>query len=138
MLTFRVTFQGQGGSLGSNGWFHWIQGIKIYGNGGNDTLNGGNGNDQIYGGGGADILTGGAGSDNLNGGNDDDIFQINTGAGKDVITDYGKGNDRIQLLGGLTESDLTIKQVGDNVKIKYEGDLMALVQNSIAADLTFI
>ena len=32
MLTFRVTFQGQGGSLGQNGWLHWIQEVKIYRN----------------------------------------------------------------------------------------------------------
>ena len=34
MLTFRVTLRGQGEFLGSNGWFHWIQGTKIYRNGG--------------------------------------------------------------------------------------------------------
>ena len=38
----------------------------------------------------------------------------------------------------LTENDLTIRQAGDNVKIKYENDLMAIVQNTIADDLTFI
>ena len=50
----------------------------------------------------------------------------------------GRGNDRIKLLGGLTENDLTIRQVGDNVKIKYEGDLMAIVQDTLIAELTFI
>ena len=58
--------------------------------------------------------------------------------GKDVITDYGTGNDRIRLLGGLEENDLTIRQAGDNVRIKYEGDLMAIVQDTLIADLTFI
>ena len=55
-----------------------------------------------------------------------------------TIKDYGNGNDRIKLLNGLTESDLTINQAGDNVKIKYEGDLMAIVQDTLIADLNFM
>ena len=51
-----------------------------------------------------------------------DNFCINTVAGKDVITDYGNGYDRIKLLGGLEKGDLTKRQAGDNVKIKNDGE----------------
>ena len=110
----------------------------LIGKAGNDVLIGGSGNDRLVGADGIDKLTGGVGNDTLLGGSGNDIFQINTGAGEDVIKDYGYGNDRIKLLGGLTENDLTIRQAGDNVKIKYEGDLMAIVQDTLIADLTFI
>ena len=84
------------------------------------------------------MLTSGLGNDQLTGGAGQDKFCIGTGVGRDVIKDYGNGNDRIKLLNGLTESDLKINQAGDNVKIKYEGDLMAIVQETLIADLTFI
>ena len=84
------------------------------------------------------MLTGGLGNDQLTGGAGNDKFCITTGVGRDIIKDYGNGNDRIKLLGGLSENDLTIRQAGDNVKIKYEGDLMAIVKDTLIADLTFI
>ena len=90
------------------------------------------------GGDGIDRLTGGVGNDTLMGGVGNDIFQINSGIGRDLIVDYEDGGDKIKLLGGLTEDDLTIREVGNHVKIKYEDDLLAIVQNTIADDLTFI
>ena len=30
ILSFNVTFRGQGCVLGSNKWFHWIQEVKTY------------------------------------------------------------------------------------------------------------
>jgi Ca2+-binding RTX toxin-like protein len=92
----------------------------------------------LFGGSGNDLLTGGLGNDQLTGGAGRDKFSINTGTGRDVITDYTSGEDKIKLLGGLTESDLTIRQAGENVKIKYEEDLLVIVQNTIADDLSFI
>ena len=111
---------------------------KMYGGSGEDSLYGGSGADLLNGGSRDDTLAGGSGNDRLTGGNGHDIFQINTGRGRDVITDYGNGNDRIKLLRGLTESDLKINQAGDNVKIKYENDLLAIVKDTLIADLTFI
>ena len=111
---------------------------KLFGGKGNDKLFGEAGNDILFGDNGNDILTGGLGNDQLTGGSGKDKFCISTGTGRDVIKDYGTGNDLIKLLNGLTESDLKINQAGDNVKIKYEGDLMAIVQDTLIADLTFI
>ena len=45
---------------------------------------------------------------------------------------------KIKLLGGLTESDLKINQVGSDARIKYGDDLMAIVENTLVADLTII
>jgi len=111
---------------------------RLYGESGNDRLLGEAGNDILFGGDGNDFLNGGLGNDQLTGGAGRDKFCISTGNGRDVIKDYGNGNDRIKLLGGLTESDLTFREVGGHVRIKYEGDLMAIVQDTLIADLSFI
>ena len=79
----------------------------LYGNTGNDTLNGGNGNDLLYGDAGSDVINGGAGNDTLyggaggdtlTGGDGKDIFVFGTNAGKDTITDYTVGKDKIKLV----------------------------------------
>ena len=111
---------------------------KLNGGNGNDTLYGGLGNDRLVGGGGIDTLTGGIGNDILKGGRGNDIFQINSGVGRDVISDYTSGDDRIKLLGGITENDLTFSYVGGHTRIKHDDDLLAIVQNTIADDITFI
>ena len=111
---------------------------KLFGNGGNDVLLGGSGNDRLVGGNGIDRLTGGVGNDTLTGGLGNDIFQINTGVGRDVITDYTSREDRIKLLGGLTSNDLTFSYDGRHTRISDDNDLLAIVQNTIADDITFI
>lgn len=69
------------------------------GGGGNDTLNGGDGSDSVDGGGGNDIVNGGAGDDILTGGGANDIFAFTEIGGNDVITDFRRGYDRIDLSG---------------------------------------
>lgn len=69
----------------------------LIGGGANDTLIGGTGNDLITGGGGRDTMTGGAGADTF-------IFSAladlgNTSAGRDIITDFLSGQDKINLSG---------------------------------------
>lgn len=70
---------------------------------GADHLSGGTGDDLLRGGAGADTLIGGAGSDTLTGGAGADVFVIRapsdslTGAGRDVITGFTPGQDRIDL-----------------------------------------
>ena len=82
---------------------------RLWGGGGNDTLlggaggdsalAGGNGNDSVDGGAGDDRLLGGAGRDTLIGGPDDDTFRFNSweGGGRDLVRDYGNGDDVIEL-----------------------------------------
>lgn len=61
---------------------------------GNDTLSGGGGNDLLVGGAGDDVMTGGAGADTF-------VFQTNgdsvVGLGRDTITDFTRGSDKIDL-----------------------------------------
>jgi serralysin len=74
--------------------------------GGNDAdaLDGGAGNDRLEGGNGDDTLNGGAGNDTLIGGNGNDIFVIADQGGYDIITDFRRGADKIDLsdLGDFT------------------------------------
>ena len=119
----------------------------LIGGAGNDLLNGGNNNDRLFGESGNDVLNGGKGEDTFNGGEGNnkyiggdgaDRFCITRGVGKDVINDYTSGEDKIKLLGGLKERNLTINQAGSNVRIKYEDDLLAIVRDTIVADINFI
>jgi Ca2+-binding RTX toxin-like protein len=78
----------------------------ISGNAGNDTLQGDAGNDTIYGGAGADVVTGGTGKDTLAGNNGRDLFDFNAAwdSGlkantRDVVLDFVRGQDRIDLSG---------------------------------------
>ena len=139
------TLKGRGGD---DNLFGGEDDDKLLGGLGNDRLFGGDGNDHLIGGKGIDLLTGGIGNDTLTGGigNDtlegglgNDIFQINTGIGGDVIVDYEHGEDLIKLLGGLTEDDLTFSYLGGHTRIKDNNDdLLAIVQNTIVDDITFI
>lgn len=71
---------------------------QITGNTGNNRLEGGLGDDTLLGGAGADTLFGGAGSDQLTGGNGSDVFRFTSHADSgDVIRDFVRGADRIDL-----------------------------------------
>ncbi|MDQ1724064.1 MAG: endoglucanase [Frankiaceae bacterium] len=80
------------------------------GAGGNDTIDGGIGNDTIYGAGGADKLSGGDGNDKLFGGGGNDV--LSGGRGNDVLTggpgvnkySGGDGNDTIDARNGKKET----------------------------------
>ena len=112
-------------------------GAIIYGDEGNDIINGGNTDNQLFGGSGNDILQsrdandslageagndalyGGAGNNTLNGGDGNDELQVAAGMstllggdGDDAITVYGTGEDIIDGGAGvdlltLDRSDMT-------------------------------
>lgn len=81
---------------------------QLLGLGGSDTIDGGGGKDGIMGGLDADLLTGGAGADLFVYASRKDSRPI----APDVITDFGTGNDRIDL-GDVTKGKL--KFVGEGV-----------------------
>lgn len=69
----------------------------LSGSAGRDTLNGGNGDDTLDGGGASDILSGGRGDDVLTGGTGSDVFVFRGNGGRDTVTDFVNGVDRIDL-----------------------------------------
>ena len=79
------TLQGEGGR------------DRLLGQSGNDVLTGGAGGDFLFGGAGRDHLDGGAGPDRMTGGGGGDTFVFAPLGGTDRITDFGNGNDRIDL-----------------------------------------
>nr|WP_322710474.1 DUF4347 domain-containing protein [Nostoc sp. ChiSLP03a]MDZ8211571.1 DUF4347 domain-containing protein [Nostoc sp. ChiSLP03a] len=92
--------------------------VYLYGGVGNDTLNGGAGNDYLYGGDGNDLLNGGAGNDYLYGQGGADIFVIASGNGTDTIYSFQDGIDKLGLFSGLTYGALTISASGNNTSIR--------------------
>jgi len=110
----------------------------LTGNNGNNQLTGGDGNDTLLGNNGNDILFGGVGNDQITGGGGNDIFQISNGSGWDLIIDYNSGEDNIELLNGINEVDLTFSYISGNTRIIYNEDLLAIVENTIQNDLSFI
>ena len=124
--------------------------------GGNDKLDGGNGDDQLWGdwaksitageggndilngGAGSDLLAGGGGNDKLTGGSDSDTFAFDTGSGQDRITDFEVGTsvnpgDVLDLSGyGLTFASLNTN--GDDVVGKGD-DFVTTKGNSMSIDL---
>ncbi|WP_291728018.1 reprolysin-like metallopeptidase [Leisingera sp. F5] len=97
----------------------------LKGNGGRDTLFGGQGDDRLIGGNGKDRLVGGEGSDILTGGKHADVFVfVSADYWEDeVITDFGKGDDRIEFFDTSVEdfSDLTITQENGSTLIGFFG-----------------
>lgn len=70
---------------------------RLFGGAGNDDLEGGLGADSLFGGSGRDWLEGGAGNDWLTGGTGADVFEFDRNDGRDVITDFQNGVDKIEL-----------------------------------------
>ncbi|MEX3011303.1 M10 family metallopeptidase [Hoeflea sp. TYP-13] len=99
-------------------------GVYLYGNSGNDTLTGGNGDDFIAGGDDNDLLTGGGGNDTLvgdggadqfSGGDGDDWIWADTA---DTSFDGGAGFDRL-IFQGATGSNVAL--AGTNIELAWGG-----------------
>jgi Ca2+-binding RTX toxin-like protein len=88
-----------------------------------DLLRGRGGDDGISGRGGDDNIGGGRGKDQLVGGSGDDTFVFGRATGRDVIRDFGNGDDLIDVSRLNIDFD-DVKQrtnaAGDTV-IKFEG-----------------
>ena len=96
---------------------------RMYGYAGEDTLEGGPGADRLYGSAGDDTLTGGPGNDRLSGGADADVFVFTPGDGDDTITDFTRGEDKIDLSAfSLDEPiDLSMTTSADGVTLDLPG-----------------
>ncbi|MGB3237270.1 MAG: CAP domain-containing protein [Geitlerinemataceae cyanobacterium] len=130
----------------------------LFGNLGDDLVQGGNGEDLLFGGQdndrlygdagddvvsgdfGNDIIAGNLGIDTLTGGEGNDTFVLQTAQGRDILTDFQRGSDVIQVSGGIRFSDLTLQSSGTNgedtiVKVTSTGEELAILKNVRAADL---
>ena len=104
----------------------------LLGNDGNDTLFGDAGHDILYGGNGNDILYGGDGNDTLYGGTGADVFVFEDG--KDVITDYEEGVDKIKLASRF----LTSSSVSGSDLLLFTDDGSIMVKNGEGKQITII
>ena len=97
---------------------------QLIGNNGDDTLLGGSTNDSLYGDAGADLLRGEGGAYILWGGAGNDVFlylQNNESAssGRDVIYDFIKGQDKINLANFTDVKDSS--NPADDVQVYFTG-----------------
>jgi len=94
----------------------------LTGDGNSNLLIGGLGNDTLIGGGGNDVLIGGAGNDTLTGGSGNDIFLWQQGnTGRDVVTDFTPGSDRLDLSQLLQGENATSASLDDYLHFKVTG-----------------
>ena len=111
---------------------------RLFGNSSDNNLIEGRGDDNLRGDPSVDYLYGGVGNNKSYEGDGDDTLIEGTGADREIISDYDNETNRIELIDALTESDLTCSYLGVDKQIKYENDLMTIIQNAIAEDFTFI
>ncbi|MEM7210350.1 MAG: LamG-like jellyroll fold domain-containing protein [Pseudomonadota bacterium] len=118
--------------LTGNGLDNWVTGGA-----GDDTLSGEGGNDRLQGRDGADLLDGGLGNDILNGGTGSDIFRFEVGDGADLVQDFERGSDVIDLSGtGLSFGDLGIYDTAQGAMIFYradDGSVLQFTMNGVTA-----
>jgi Ca2+-binding RTX toxin-like protein len=105
---------------------------SLNGGNGNDVMNGGADNDSLTGGNGDDIIAGGTGDDAMSGGNGDDLFVFETGFGHDTISGF-QCHDQIQLDSDLFADFASViaasQQVGANTVITLDADNTITLQN---------
>ncbi len=117
----------------------------LYGGKGDDILFGGQGNDFLSGNVGNDTLYGDQGADTLTGGVGNDVIVIGRGTGgsnlltADVMTDFDVTVDQIQLLDGLSYSDLTIESTetgGTVISESVTGEVFIILEGVAPEALT--
>lgn len=110
----------------------------VSGGSGDDYLNGGVGEDLLQGGAGADVLFDGAGADTLRGGAGADVFILADDTVTDVIADFQRGMDRIDisaigLVGGV--DNLLVLSRSWGAELRY-GTAVIEVRSADASSLT--
>ncbi|MFN6384482.1 MAG: peroxidase family protein [Pseudanabaena sp.] len=109
----------------------------LFGQDGNDTLNGGDGNDTLNGGAGVDNLNGGAGNDILVGGAGNDI--VNGGAGNDTIR-YTVDADRTDTIDGGADNDTLVLTgragtLNENLAVTFDGTALNAVEGGSVSNV---
>lgn len=108
-------------------------GVDVIGGGtGNDTLKGGTGDDYIFGGEGDDRIMGGRGGDVLSGGKGNDIFVFHGNFGnQDKIYDFKRGEDLMDVEGSF---EIEIEEDGVHLKFESGREIILLRLNSIGEE----
>ncbi|TDE36582.1 calcium-binding protein, partial [Antarcticimicrobium sediminis] len=98
----------------------------------NDALFGRKNDDRLFGGLGDDRLKGGKGDDTLTGGKGADVFIFARTSGADVITDFGKGEDVIEIVNGAGRlGQIEFAQVGDDVVLHFAETEITVLNTTI-------
>jgi Ca2+-binding RTX toxin-like protein len=103
----------------------------LTGNAGDNEINGMGDNDQLFGGNGWDVLIDGGGTDTLTGGGGRDRFVLEGDGLADTITDWGRGDDTLDIRGWSGVSglgDLTLTATGAGLTITSETETLYLRQ----------
>ncbi len=106
-------------------------GAELTGSGSDDLINGGSGDDVILGDDGHDTLVDGAGADTLNGGGGYDIFVLDEDGALDVIVDFDKSKDRIDLSAFSMLYDpnaLEIESTATGALIHWRGETTEIIR----------
>lgn len=105
---------------------------RLAGGADEDTLFGGAAADTLRGGPGDDVLEGGAGRDRLIGGGGADLFVFAPREGRNLIVDFGRGADRIDLTAfDIDFDDLRLRDTGPGAFIAAPG--LKLTLNGVQA-----
>jgi Ca2+-binding RTX toxin-like protein len=107
----------------------------VYGDSGNNVIDGGAGDDRLRGHNGNDTLIGGAGDDNLSGGSGADTFVFGAFGGVDTVIDYLDGVDVLRITESISFGDLSITQDGTSVSIGY-GSGGIVLENTHISEIT--
>jgi len=121
----------------------------LYGGAGNDTFFGGKDQDSIFGDAGDDVISGDIGGDIVSGGTGNDTFILGrnangtttggaTTAEADVLKDFKRGEDKLQLTETQKFSELTFVASGGNTIIqdKVSSEFLAVVEGVTNLDAT--
>lgn len=128
--------------MSGNGGRDHLMGYKgndiLSGGVGSDTVVGGLGNDRLNGGTQGDTLEGGAGRDTLTGGGGSDRFVFKNGSGRDTVTDYRDGSDKIVIGWSRADSfdDLSISDTTAGARIS-DGKNIVILHDVEASALDF-
>ena len=110
----------------------------LFGGIGDDELEGGIGDDNLIGGEGNDTITGLSGNDTLagNGGSDRFVLSLD---GTDIITDFTKSEDSLELPETISFGDIEIIQGKEdnaaNTLVIFESKTLAVLNDINAADI---
>ncbi|PNU05604.1 family 16 glycosylhydrolase [Novosphingobium guangzhouense] len=112
---------------------------KLYGNAAANKLFGWAGDDLLDGGAGNDVLNGGAGTDTLTGGAGADTFVFSTGYGKDNVTDFQHGVDKLVLV-NVKSSAVSISHTATATVVSIGADKITLTGDTQfgLSDITYM